>query len=241
LQELHGFGIFGRNSFRMRSLLLIFCLLFVGVCNSQTTGTMTDSRDGKVYKTVVIGTQTWMAENLNVSTFRNGDPIPEAKTADEWIKAGKNKQPAWCYYDNDTANGAKYGKLYNWYAVNDSRGLAPVGYHIPSKVEWIKLTDFLGGESVAGTKMKSTDFGSNFNGIINGTNESGFSGLPGSYRYNFGRFGEELGIDGWWWASTSANANAFQALSCYLVYFRDPLNWLWSDTEMGFSVRCLRD
>ncbi len=104
-------------------------------------------------QTVTIGNQVWMTKNLDVSTFRNGDPIPQAKTAAEWKAADENKQPAWCYYDNDPANGAKYGKLYNWYAVNDSRGLAPAGYHIPSDVEWKQLTDFLGSE--AGKKMKS--------------------------------------------------------------------------------------
>jgi uncharacterized protein (TIGR02145 family) len=90
-------------------------------------------------KSVQIGTQTWMAENLNVDRFRNGDPIPEAKTAEEWLKAGENKQPAWCYYDNNPVNATKYGKLYNWYAVNDPRGLAPAGWHVPSKVEFEHL------------------------------------------------------------------------------------------------------
>jgi uncharacterized protein (TIGR02145 family) len=94
------------------SLSLIF-LLSVIVSIAQQTGTITDARDGKTYKTVVIGTQTWMAENLNVSTFRNGDPIPEAKSNEEWIAAGENKQPAWCYYNNDADNGRIYGKLYN--------------------------------------------------------------------------------------------------------------------------------
>ena len=87
LQELHEFGIFGRNSLFMKNIFLIVYLLIIGFSYSQTTGTLTDSRDGKVYKTVVIGTQTWMAENLNVSSFRNGDPIPEAKTNEEWEDA----------------------------------------------------------------------------------------------------------------------------------------------------------
>ena len=114
------------------------------------------------YKTVTIGNQVWMKENLNVSTFRNGDPIPEAKTAEEWQAAGTEKQPAWCYYDNDPKNGVKYGKLYNWYAVNDSRGLAPSGYHVPTDLEWTVLADFLGGESVAGGKVKSANGWDNY-------------------------------------------------------------------------------
>ena len=106
------------------------------------------------YKSVKIGTQTWMAENFNASTFRNGDPIPEAKTKEDWEQAGKEGKPAWCFYENDPKNGAKYGKLYNWYAVNDPRGLAPVGWHIPTDVEWTTLENYLGDD--AGKKMKST-------------------------------------------------------------------------------------
>jgi uncharacterized protein (TIGR02145 family) len=133
-------------------------------------------------QTVTIGSQVWMTKNLDVATFRNGDSIPHAKTDEEWEKAGENKQPAWCYYNNDPANGAKYGKLYNWYAVTDSRGLAPVGYHIPTSAEWTKLTDFLGGEGVAGTKMKSKSGWNDYRGKSgNGTNSSGFNGLPGGY------------------------------------------------------------
>ena len=154
-------------------------------------------------QTVTIGSQVWMSKNLDVAKFRNGDPIPEAKTDEEWEKAGRNEQPAWCYYKNDPANGAKYGKLYNWYAVNDSRGLAPVGYHIPSDAEWTILTDYLGGENVAGTKMK-TKSGWVKNG--NGTNSSGFSGLPGGNRNNNGTF-NNIGNNGNWWSSSENNTN----------------------------------
>ena len=96
---------------------------------------------------VKIGKQIWMSKNLDVSTFRNGEAIPEAKNAEEWAKAGENKTAAYCYYDYDSKNGKVYGKLYNWYAVNDSRGLAPNGYHIPSDAEWKILTVILGGEN----------------------------------------------------------------------------------------------
>ena len=106
-------------------------------------------------QSVTIGTQVWTTKNLDVATFRNGDPIPEAKTDEEWKAAGENKQPAWCYYENNTANGTKYGKLYNWYAVNDARGLAPTGWHVPTDEEWKVLSTYLGGTGVAGKKMKS--------------------------------------------------------------------------------------
>jgi hypothetical protein len=106
-------------------------------------------------KGVAIGTQVWTTKNLDVATFRNGDLIPEAKTDEEWKAAGENKQPAWCYYDNKAANGTKYGKLYNWYAVVDYRGLAPAGWHVPTDEEWTVLSTYLGGKEVAGEKMKS--------------------------------------------------------------------------------------
>ncbi|MBM3920821.1 MAG: hypothetical protein FJ347_06290, partial [Sphingomonadales bacterium] len=150
---------------------------------------------------VSIGGQVFMSKNLDVSTFRNGDPIPQAKTYEEWGRAGENQQPAWCYYNNDPANGAKYGKLYNWYAVNDSRGLAPEGWHVPSDAEWTILTDYLGSD--AGTKMKSKT-GWNENG--NGTNSSGFSGLPGGTRNYNGTF-YTIGYDGYWWSSSETNTD----------------------------------
>jgi len=186
-------------------------------------------------QTVTIGTQVWMTKNLDVSTFRNGDPIPEAKTNEEWKKAGENKQPAWSYYENDPKNGAKYGKLYNWYAVNDSRGLAPVGYHIPTDAEWTTLTTFLGGESVAGTKMKSKS-GWAENG--NGTNASGFSGLPGGYRGSSGPF-NDVGYYGYWWSSTEYDA--FSAWSRDLDYGIGGVGRYGDGKRNGFSVRCLRD
>ena len=133
----------------------------------------------KDFGTVTIGTQTWAVANLNVSTFRNGDSIPEARTNKEWQTAGELGKPAWCYYNNDPASGSKYGKLYNWYAVNDPRGLAPAGWTLSGDADWAKLSYFLGGQEVAGRKLKST--GEWIDGNI-GTNETGFIGFPGGYR-----------------------------------------------------------
>ncbi len=104
---------------------------------------------------VKIGDQKWMSKNLNVSTFRNGDQILEAKSDSEWKIAGEKKIPSFCYLDFNEANGEKYGKLYNWYAVNDSRGLAPSGFHIPTVDEWIELGEKLDGLDRAGKKLKS--------------------------------------------------------------------------------------
>ena len=186
-------------------------------------------------QTVTIGSQTWTAKNLDVATFRNGEIIPEAKTDEEWQAAGYNKQPAWCYYKNDPKNGTKYGKLYNWYAVVDARGLAPAGWHVPTDEEWTVLSTFLGGEDVAGKKMKST---SGWNDDGNGTNSSGFSGLPGGCRsprnfYLVGYYGN------WWSASENASPNAWSrklpAIGSYL--FRYGLN----AKNYGFSVRLVKD
>lgn len=184
---------------------------------------------------VTIGKQVWMTQNLNVDKFRNGDPIPEAKTEEEWIKAGNNEEPTWCYNNYDPANGEKYGKLYNWYAVNDLRGLAPLGYHIPSDAEWTILTDNLGGEEVAGTKMKNTS-GWIENG--NGTNESGFSGLPGGKRFGYGAF-DNVGYYGYWWSSTEYGTRG--AWARLLVYGDGDVDRNGYYKGNGFSVRCLRD
>jgi uncharacterized protein (TIGR02145 family) len=214
----------------MKNTLLL--LLTISCFNSQSQ--ITDI-DGNSYDTVRIGNQTWMSENLNVSHFRNGDTIPEAKTDEDWVKASENEQPAWCYYDNDPANGAKYGKLFNWYAVNDSRGLAPNGYHIPSDAEWTKLTDFLGGEEFAGTKMKSKS-GWAENG--NGTNTSSFSGLPGGGRNSYGNF-SFVGHYGVYWSSTEHGKD-----DAWLLFLFDNLGYGYKNNghkQNGHSVRCLRD
>jgi uncharacterized protein (TIGR02145 family) len=190
----------------------------------------------KTYPEVTIGEQAWMTKNLDVSTFRNGDPIPQAKTEEEWKRAGENQQPAWCYYDNDPANGAKYGKLYNWYAVNDARGLAPEGWHIPTDSEWTQLNEYLGGEAVAGKKMKSTS-GWIENG--NGTNEIGFNGLPGGVRDYNGTFFNR-GTYGFCW-SASEEGSTGGAYIRALGYGADSLYRGNIYKEEGFSVRCLRN
>ena len=164
--------------------------------------------------TVKIGNQVWMAENLNTGTFRNSEAIPQAVTTAEWIKAGKEGKPAWCYYENHPENGEKYGRLYNWFAVTDPRGLAPEGWHIASDTEWRETTDYLGGEDAAGTKLKK-ESGWVING--NGTNESGFSGLPGGSRNLNGNF-SNMGNIGYWWTSTEEN----EELAWYRVIDKNP-------------------
>ena len=187
---------------------------------------------------IKIGTQTWSTTNLDVATFRNGDAIPEAKTDAEWKRAAHEGAPAWCYYDNDPANGKKYGKLYNWYAVNDKRGLAPEGWHVPSDPEWIMLTGYLGGENVAGTKMKSKK-GWEKSGS-NSTNTSGFAGLPGGYRYEAGSF-DYIGSYGYWWSATDTNSENRYAFMCSLDYDNGSALKGTKGKRDGISVRCLKD
>jgi uncharacterized protein (TIGR02145 family) len=155
-----------------------------GPNNSKTTGTVKDV-DGNVYKTVKIGNQWWMAENLEVTHYRNGDAIPKVIQNNEWIALSTG---AYSSCQNNKANDTTYGLLYNWYAVTDSRNIAPKGWHVPTDGEWQVLADSLGGPSVAGGKMKATGTVEASDGVwyspnIGATNESGFAALPGGWRY----------------------------------------------------------
>jgi uncharacterized protein (TIGR02145 family) len=189
----------------------------------------------KAQKQVKVGKQVWMATNLNVERFRNGDIIPQAKTNQEWNEAGSKKQPAWCYFNNDPKNGEAYGKLYNWYAVNDPRGLAPKGWHIPSDAEWNTLVEFLGGKENAAEKLKSNS-GWAENG--NGTNSSGLSCFPGGYR-NYSGECEYVERSGYWWTTTEESV--FNAWEYCFGYQTGDVNRYSDGKSSGFSVRCVRN
>jgi uncharacterized protein (TIGR02145 family) len=197
------------------------------------------SSDSVFLPTIVIGTQQWMEKNLDVVTYRNGDIIPQVTDATAWAALTTG---AWCYYNNDSANGAIYGKLYNWYAVNDTRGLAPKGWHIPTDAEWTILTDKLGGVTVAGGKMKSvgtTRWTTPSAPNTSATNESGFTGLPGGYCFGSTGVPANIGNSGFWWSSSEyETANARY---CYLNYNHGNANSSANDKRIGLSVRCLRD
>jgi uncharacterized protein (TIGR02145 family) len=205
--------------------------------NQQTLTTATSSNivdvDGNVYTAVSIGTQVWMKENLKVSKYRNGDPIPTNLTNAEWYAS--TTSGACAVYNNDAANNTTYGKLYNWYAVVDSRNLCPTGWHVPTDAEWTTLENYLGGTSVAGGKLKSTSslWASPNTGA---TNESGFSGLPGGNRSGTGTY-LNIGNYGYWWSSTGGA----------VVWCRDLRYSSGTSTRnnleerRGLSVRCLRD
>lgn len=209
------------------------CFVFLFPCLMLITFASAQS-----FKSVKIGTQTWMTENLNVDKFRNGDIIPQVQSEEDWENAANEKKPVWCYYENSSANGARYGKLYNWYAVNDPRDLAPNGWHIPTNKEWKELTNYLGGWKVAVAKLKSKE-GWFENG--NGTNESGFSALPGGRRSEYDQNSYIFrGIDKWgfWWSSSNyVKKTSITRSICYNGTFQ----WLDWDKGEGMSVRCVKN
>jgi uncharacterized protein (TIGR02145 family) len=184
-----------------------------------------------------IGSQVWTNINLDVSTYRNGDIIPQVTDSTAWVALTTG---AWCYYNNDSTLGAKYGKLYNWYAVNDPRGLAPSGYHIPSNADITTLTTYLGGDLIAGVKMKEKGI-LNWNGPNSGaTNESGFTGLPGGSRTN-GEF-KDIRSAGLFWSSTTATEQNVGNGWIRSIYSWAPgIANSTLNKNLGAAVRCLRD
>ena len=184
--------------------------------------------------TIQIGTQKWMSKNLDVAFYRNGDPIPEVTDATAWAALTTG---AWCYYNNDANTGLTYGKLYNWYAVNDSRGLAPAGWHLPTDAEWTTLETALGGASVAGGKMKEPGITRWASPNTGATNSSAWVGLPGGARDANGPFGD-VGDYGIWWSSTEDGTGAWYR---YLVHVNGNILRNSYNKKDGFSVRCLRD
>ena len=201
--------------------------------------TVTDI-DGNIYQTVTICGQTWIQSNLNVAHYRNGDIIPQVTDLTQWATLTTG---AWCYYNNDPANGAIYGKLYNWYAVIDPRGIAPQGWHVPSNNEWTILSNCLGGDNISGEKMKEIGTVHWTNPNI-ATNSSGFSALPGGQITNSGGIigFYSIGTNGKWWSSTQIPPITYEAWYCglensYINLFRVSN----SNSFDAFSIRCIKD
>jgi uncharacterized protein (TIGR02145 family) len=184
-------------------------------------------------KSIIIGEQKWTLSNLDVINFRNGDPITEAKTPLEWDQAETNGKPAWCHYNNDPANDIMYGKLYNWFSVNDIRGLAPAGWHVPSDDEWIIIIQFLGGQVQAPAKMKGTSGW----GEKNGYNTSFFSALPLPIGYRKYDGSYKMELSAYFWSSTQ---NSTETSFGYTLS-RDIILQYQSRHGSGFSVRCIKD
>jgi uncharacterized protein (TIGR02145 family) len=217
----------------------IFIAFSFASCEKEPELTIEESEsltdiDGNVYKTVKIDNRVYITENLNVSHFRNGDIIPEAKSKEDWSFAGTNHAPAWCYYNNDSTYGMKYGKLYNWYAVNDPRGILPEGWSILGVNEWNNLIDLFGGNKKAGSKLKST---TGWESGGNGDNSSRFSGLPGGGRYPNGDFAD-IGTAGIWWSSTENSA--VSAWGYNMVYTGSGVLRGYFNKATGLSLRAVK-
>ena len=201
------------------------------------SGTITDI-DGNRYRTVTIGSQTWMRENLKTTRYNDGTSIPERPLNSQW----NSNTPAWCWYENNHAYDTPYAKLYNWYVVdpvsNGNRNVCPIGWHVPNDSDWNELSSFLGGSDLAGGKLMEVGLNHWASPNVFASNESGFTALPAGYRGTDGAY-FFVTFSGYWWSTTSSGGS--NANYRYVVYFTDEFFSVNSDRNLGFSIRCLKD
>ncbi|HPI21515.1 MAG TPA: fibrobacter succinogenes major paralogous domain-containing protein [Candidatus Kapabacteria bacterium] len=221
----------------------ILAVVLIGIfysCSKESTNEPDLlSSQGEQYKEVKIGNQIWMKKNLDVSCYQNGDTIPEVTDPSEFHSLTTG---AWCYYNNNQMIGEIFGKLYNWYAVNDPRGLAPFGWHVPSESDWNELISYLGGYKEAGGKLKSTGNREDVTGLweppnSGATNQSQFSAIPGGLLNSAGS--SRLYYAGRYWTSTQTEPG----VSSYFI-FSSSTNSVMRNLERqsyGFSVRCIKN
>ena len=236
----------------MKKITLYFILGFGLNSYCQAPGGGMTDINGNTYNSVIIGTQEWTKENLNVSEYSDGRPIPQVQDLTQWSNLTTG---AWCYYANNIPNGQIFGKLYNWYAVAGiydaaslanpalRANLAPAGWHFPTDTEWTQLTDYLGGAAVAGGKMKSAGSTSDGTGLWVGTNEyatnvSGFSGLPAGYRDNDGGF-NYIRLNATWWSSSENDTT--DAWWRSLNTNNGIVEGSYASKKYGFSVRLMNN
>ena len=217
------------------------------ICTNGIDDNCNGQIDENCIPSVTICNQVWMSRNLDVSRYRNGDLIPQVTNQTEWANLTTG---AWCYYENNSANGPIYGKLYNWYAVNDPRVLAPVGWHVPTNAEWSILvqaidpnTDVLNVNCVdqsltAGGAMKETGTSHWISPNTGATNSSGFAGLPGGINATQGYFLFN-GSNGYWWSSSELDV--INAWNRRLNYDDTKVFKCYNGKTQGSSVRCVRD
>jgi len=213
--------------------LLLIGLTFVTVKNQSQTVT---DYDGNVYDTVMIGTQSWLKQNLRTTHYNNGVAIPDVTSNSAWASVSTGAR---CYYDNDSvANDSLYGPLYNWFAVSSNNNLCPAGWHIPTNLEWETTETSLGGAMIAGGKMKESGTLHWLSPNTGASNSTDFTGLPGGMRdpvnNNFRNFGE----NGLWWTSTAIGTNAY---STYMWNQFAGIDHNLTPKRYGFSVRCIKD
>lgn len=211
---------------------LVRCMLLLPFILIFSCGGGYRDQEGNSFKAVKIGNHIWMSENLNVAHFRNGDEVPSVKSAYDWQDKSEGGKPVWCFQGNDPGFSKKFGRLYNWYAVNDSRGLAPKGWHVATDDDWKELTDFFGGEVSAALQIRTSGYGKD------STDNSAFAGLPGGACNADGTF-YGLGISGLWWTSTEVNNEYAWARQLNYIYCN--ITSLDKNKLFGFSVRCVKD
>ena len=204
---------------------------------TSTAITTVSDADGNVYHTVTIGTQVWTIENLKTTKYNDGTVIPLVTNQTTWNLLST---PAYCWYDNDGAtNKVTYGALYNWYTINTGK-LCPTGWHVPTDAEWDVLSGYLGGDVVSGGKLKESGTTHWISPNTEATNESGFTALPGGFRYNDGTY-NGIGSNGYWWSSTELDAS--YAYYRYMIYNSGSVYWYsyYYDKANGYSVRCIKN
>ncbi|MDB5228685.1 MAG: hypothetical protein JWN78_2878 [Bacteroidota bacterium] len=219
------------------SLLIFSCKKSTTTQSNVVTPYIAKDVDGNIYDTVVIGTQTWMVQNLKVMHFRNGEAIANDTGVAVWTAL---TTPAWCYYKNDSTNNIPYGKLYNWFAVNDPRGLAPEGWHVPSDSEFVTLENYLGGVAVCGGKMKERDTTHWHSPNVAATDSVGFKAVGAGDMfetccYGFGWKGEFC----MWWTTTEINV--MTARFHRLTRQDGSIFKSNGGKTYGYSVRCIRN
>lgn len=222
--------------------------VFTSGCNEDVVpeierGTVNDV-DGNTYGTVKIGSQTWMAENLRTTKYNDNTQIPNVTNDSAW---GNITTPAYCWFDNDMSNKVPYGALYNWHSVNTGK-LAPVGWHVATKDDWDQLFDYLGGSTVAGAKLKEVGISHWTSPNDDATNETGFTAIPGGYRYaadvidsiHDGQF-LNLGYRSTWWTATQDAEYPNTAWGIDLIWFANSIGSSNGPKGAGSAVRCVKD
>jgi uncharacterized protein (TIGR02145 family) len=219
----------------------LLALLATGLAAQElgsASGPVVTDIDGNVYKTVIIGNQVWMAEDLRTTRYRNGDAIGTTNPATLNIRSENSPKYQWAY-EGDESRAATYGRLYTWFAVTDRRNLAPTGWHVPTDAEWTTLANFLGGNLAAQGKLKEAGTTHWHSPNLDATNESGFTALPGGNRWDYGRF---LGLGDFthWWTATEHDAE--RAWRRILVKDAPADNFRgYADKKLGWLVRCVKD
>lgn len=246
-----------KNTFLIK-IYVVVIIFITSSCN-----TTVEDIDGFSYNVEKLGEKVWMTNNLNVTHFRNGDPIPEASSIEEWIRLGEEELPAWCKYENIEADDSIWfdGKLYNWYAINDPRGLAPKGWHIPDYDEWISLIEYLGGLSL--TRQNDSPFNEWYEstnmllehtggfddayGLFfsyeityeSGEKKIGFNGVERGFRKYDGRY-LNIHNSGVWWCSTEINNDAIAIMRGKIKSSKNTIAISNSTKKNGYYVRCLK-